>query len=81
MKKLYMLFIFFALISSNNSFADCTTGYACSIHSLQAKNRQIESQFLKELNNYFELKVNEDFMLGNIENFRYKDLFPFTIIL
>ena len=82
MKNIYILLLFFAILGSNYSFADCITGYACSIESLQAQNMQLEKQFLKELNEYFKLSINEDFMLGNnTQNLKYKDFFPFTIIL
>ena len=74
--------LFFAIIGSNYSYADCITGYACSIESLQSQNMKLEEQFLKELNDYFELKINEDFMLGNVQSdLKYRDFFPFSIIL
>ena len=82
MKKLYAFFLLFSVLGSNYSFADCVTGYACSIEGLQAKNFQLEEQFIKELNEYFELNINEDFMLGKTDKeIEYKDFFPFTIIM
>ena len=82
MNKIYILFLLFGIIGSNYSFADCVTGYACSIEALQAKNFDLERKFIQELNNYYDLKINEDFMLGNIDkDFKYKDFFPFTLIL
>ena len=82
MNKIYYLLLLFAIVGSNYSFADCITGYACSLDSIQAKNIQLEEQFLKELNKYFELSINEDFMLGKAdEKTHYKDFFPFTNLL
>ena len=82
MKKFYILLLFFGIIGSNYSFADCITGYACSIESLQAKNLYLEKMFIDELNEYFKTEINEDFMLGNIKkDLKYKDFFPFSGIL
>ena len=82
MKKLFFIGLSLTLFSLNYSFADCETGYACSINFLNADNIRKETEFLKELNNYFKLDINEDFMLGKITNdFDYKDMFPFSIML
>ncbi len=79
MIKFYILFSLFFLFSFNYSFADCITGYACSLGDLQTQNLQKEKILLKELNDYFELQINEDFILGNItQKLKYKDFFPFS---
>lgn len=81
MKKIILTAMLFVL-NSNIIYADCITGYACSISELKEQNNIIEKQFINELNDYFELNINEDFMLGNIKkDLKYKDFFPYTIIL
>lgn len=82
MKKIFFTTLSLIFFTANYSFSDCETGYACSIDFLNNQNTHSEIQFLEKLNDYFELHINEDFMLGKItDDFEYKDFFPFSIML
>lgn len=87
MKKILFILAAYVFLISGYALADCVTGYACSIDELRNKaleqvSRQdyaLKNEQLKELNDYFELKINEDYMLKKpLKNLQYRDLFPFS---
>ena len=84
MKKFFyltiLLFLFF--INSENSFADCLTGFACSIEDIEKLQAEQNEVFIKSINYYFSKNINEDIFLRKISSqIIYNDLFIFNTIV
>ena len=82
MKKIIFVFSLFFTIFSSVVFADCVTGFACSISELQQKeklqlNKNIEA-FKKYLSNDFSYK---NYLAMNKNDVAYEDLFLFNRVL
>lgn len=76
MKKLFIAAVFLFFTGACISFAECITGYACSIDSLK-KNIILNPEHKKKAELYTELDSRENFMCGIItRNLQYMDLFP-----
>ncbi len=78
--KVLSVFIIFLSVS-NNTFADCYTGFACSIKDLNKQNTD-NQEFINNINNYFNKQVNENLFFGKLDtNINYNDLFIFNTIV
>ena len=80
MKVILSLFVFFNFVL--NASAYCSTGYACSLFSMQAEAEKQFSEFSNNLNRYFSKQINEDFFfLKKPSELVYSDLFIFNTIV
>ena len=76
MKKFFVLFSL--LFSPLKSYADCFTGFACSVEELQIKQNQQEKQIIDFINSYFEWRVNEiDYITKKTKIKEYRDIFVY----
>ena len=76
---MYIVYSIFAVLflSSTPSFADCVTGYACSIEQLKSDN-EIDNK----LNEYYQDKFDDISIFPNTsKDLKYNDFFPFTFVL
>lgn len=80
MKSLLAVFVFINIAIS--SYANCYTGFACSISSLGENQKEQYKEFSNELNKYFSKKINENaFFSKKVDKLAYKDLFLFNTII
>ncbi len=88
MKKFTQIILFMSVLIclANSAYADCSTGYACSIKDLENRESLEQEQYLIEfvsvMNKYFDKKVEEPIFL-NKKNMisSYQDLFIFNTIV
>ena len=83
MKKFFKLIsiMFVFLAGSASAFADCHTGFACSINDLEAK-QYFDAEYINKINNYFNKQVNENLFFGRLNSdVNYNDLFIFNTIV
>lgn len=70
------IFLFITLIMLNPAFANCYTGFACSIEGLHAVERA------NTINSYFAKNVPEiNYTTGKLNILNYNDLFIFNTIV
>ncbi len=80
MKLLLVFCVFFSLVLC--SYADCYTGFACSITDLEQKQAKKYKEFNENLNKYFIKETNADFFfVKKFPQIAYNDLFMFNTIL
>lgn len=80
MKIILSLFVFLNL--SLISFANCYTGFACSISEMENQSIKQFYEFNNNLNKYFSKKINEDFFFSTKPSIiTYNDLFIFSTIV
>lgn len=70
------MFLFMTFIMLNPAFANCYTGFACSIEGLQVFER------VNTINNYFAKNVPEvNYITGKFDVSNYNDLFIFNTVV
>lgn len=80
MKLLLFLLVFFNIALF--SFANCYTGFACSISEIENQAIKQFNQYQQNLENYFSKKINEDsFFSKKPSKLTYNDLFIFNTIV
>lgn len=76
------LSIFMFLNLTLTSYANCSTGFACSIVGIENQAKKQFSEYTKNLDKYFSKKVNEDFFFSKKSSeITYNDLFIFSTIV
>jgi len=81
-KFIIFLFICFSISGINAVFADCNTGYACSIESLEEMRIQRDIEAKGIIESIFSKKLKEpSFINKKITSSDYKDLFTFNIFV
>lgn len=76
------ILILFNLIFHQNAFADCNTGFACSINDLAQNEIAIFQANKSLINDYFERKIIEpNYISKTTPVSNYNDLFIFNTIL
>lgn len=76
------LVIFMFLNSMLISYADCFSGFACSISEIENQAIKQFEQYQQNLENYFSKKINEDsFFSKKPSKITYNDLFIFNTIV
>ena len=78
--------LFFSLLVllnlSLSSFANCYTGFACSIMEIENQMIKQIDKYNQVLNKYFSKKIDEDFFFNQkSSNLSYNDLFIFSTVL
>ncbi|MBQ8886894.1 MAG: hypothetical protein IJY61_04250 [Candidatus Gastranaerophilales bacterium] len=80
MKIIFSFVILFNLALS--SYANCYTGFACSIASIENEAQKQFDEFSQKLDRYFSKKINEDFFFSkNPSELSYNDLFIFSTVV
>ena len=80
MKIIFAIVILFNLALS--SYANCYTGFACSIASMENEAQKQFDEFCQKLDRYFSKKINEDFFLSKKPSeVTYNDLFIFSTVV
>lgn len=81
MYKFVFLFAF-VFILSQNSFADCHTGFACNLQQLQEEEIKKYQSFISLINKYFEKRyIEKDYISDKFNILSYNDMFVFNTIL
>ncbi len=83
MKKIFktVLILCVFILASTSAFANCYTGFACSIKDLN-NNSQQTKEYIDNINHYFNKTVNENLYFGKLSsNINYNDMFIFNTIV
>ncbi len=77
MKSFFILFII--LFLPLKSYADCFTGFACSIEDLNIRELQQKQQVISFINSYFDRQVKEiNYTSKKLDIKEYRDIFVFN---
>ena len=85
MKKIFLNITFMIVMLSGaslSSYADCFTGFACSINDLE--NKELAEQadkFIPAINDYFSMKLNDADYFDIPQSKNYIDLFTFNTLI
>ncbi len=85
MKKIFLNIAFMIVMLggfSLSSYADCFTGFACSISDLE--NKELTEQthkFIPAINDYFSIKLNDADYFDMPQSKNYIDLFTFNTLI
>ncbi len=79
-KTVLVLCVF--ILASTSAFSYCSTGFACSIETLNEEQILQEIKFMQDINKYFSKEIHNNLFVGHLSpDINYNDLFIFNTIV
>lgn len=79
-KTVLVLCVF--ILASTSAFAYCSTGFACSLETLNEEQFQQDIKLMRDINKYFAKEIHNNIFVGHLNtNTNYNDLFIFNTIV